>query len=262
MKMTEEQRAARIAKCLEGVDAPIPSIYDISPKDESPKNVAVIQRLKGETRNDSIARAALSPLYTGAITSKRFSKSMVQNVDVDLNAAVVAVEAVVARVHENNMSDMEGILASQAVALNCVFAEMMGFASVVMRKDTAKTEAYMRMAMRAQSNCRAAIETLSEIKNPRTTTFVRQQNNANQQQVNNGEVTAHDIVRAPAEKYVNVPNKLLESDDGERLDTGKKSEAGRADPQLAALDKVDRTKERSGKSGRQRECAKERVQVG
>jgi len=49
----------------------------------------------------------------------------------------------------------------------------------------------LKLALRAQNQCRATIETLSVVKNPPTATFVRQANiAAGHQQVNNGMVSA------------------------------------------------------------------------
>ena len=49
------------------------------------------------------------------------------------------------------------------------------------------TEVYLRLALEAQTQCRATIQTLFEIKNPQPVAFVRQENIANRpQQVNNG----------------------------------------------------------------------------
>jgi hypothetical protein len=47
-------------------------------------------------------------------------------------------------------------------------------------------ETYMRLALKAQSQCRTTLETLAGIKNPASVTFVRQANVAHgPQQVNN-----------------------------------------------------------------------------
>jgi hypothetical protein len=80
---------------------------------------------------------------------------------------------------------------------------------------------YMRLALKAQSQCRATIETRAEIKNPRPIAFAQQANIANgPQQVNNGgQVPAEPSC---AEKSENQQSILLEKSDGERLDFGAK----------------------------------------
>ena len=72
--------------------------------------------------------------------------------------------------------------------------------------------------LRAQSQCRATIETLAVIKNPQAVAFVRQANiAAGPQQVNNGMSAAHAASRALENEF--EPNRLLETQYGERLDT-------------------------------------------
>jgi hypothetical protein len=99
-------------------------------------------------------------------------------------------------------------------------------------------ETYMRLALKAQSQCRATVETLAEIKNPSPVAFVRQANIAHgPQQVNNG---------SRAEETENQQNKLLEAVDGERLDTRTTSKAGGANPQLETVGAVNRAKDGRG----------------
>ena len=47
-------------------------------------------------------------------------------------------------------------------------------------------EAFTRLALKAQSQCRATLETLADIKQPRHVVIAQQANLAHQQQVNNG----------------------------------------------------------------------------
>jgi hypothetical protein len=77
----------------------------------------------------------------------------------------------------------------------------------------------MRMALKAQNQCRMTLETLSNIKNP-PVIFAKQANISNNQQINNG-VPAH----SQAEEIKNKQNKILEHTHGERLDTRTKGEA-------------------------------------
>ena len=97
----------------------------------------------------------------------------------------------------------------------------------------------MRLAFKAQSQCRSTWEAIAEIKNPRQVSFARQANIAHgPQQVNNGPIAA-DPSR-PRENEI-TPNKLLEEQDGERLDTGATSAAGSANQELEALGAIHGT---------------------
>ena len=91
----------------------------------------------------------------------------------------------------------------------------------------------MRIALKAQSQCRATVETLATIKNP-PVVFARQANIAQgPQQVNNGMMPAGEP-RARG-KSENTPNELLEEKPHERLDTRTTSAASGTDPQLATV---------------------------
>jgi hypothetical protein len=98
-------------------------------------------------------------------------------------------------------------------------------------------ETYMRLALKAQSQCRATIETLALIKNPPPVTFVKQANIAHgPQQVNNGAQPAAEALRARESE--NQPNKLLEQQHGERLDGGTAPATLGADSAMAAVAQV------------------------
>ena len=101
-------------------------------------------------------------------------------------------------------------------------------------------EANMRMALRAQSQCRATLETIATIKNP-PVVYARQANNASgPQQVNN----AVPASSRAGEKEI-PPNKLLEHDDGQRLDTRAPGTSGAADPELETVEAINGTKDGS-----------------
>ena len=87
---------------------------------------------------------------------------------------------------------------------------------------------YLRLALKAQGQCRATLETLATIKNP-PTVFARQANIANgPQQVNNG------VSFARTGNSQSEPNELLEAH-GERLDIPAASTTGAGDQALASV---------------------------
>jgi hypothetical protein len=103
------------------------------------------------------------------------------------------------------------------------------------------TETYMRMALKAQSQCRTTIEALAEIKNPRPVAFVKQANIAHgHQQINNG---VSPDSRAHGENSIQS-NELLEVRHGERLDARAASTAIGADTAMATLGESDRATNR------------------
>jgi hypothetical protein len=103
-----------------------------------------------------------------------------------INAAkcFVAMEQQAKAVHQGNMQHVETMLISQAIALDSLFASMALRAQERMGKDQLHVmQAYMKLGLKAQSQCRTTLETLANIKNPRP--YI-QNNKAQYQQVNNG----------------------------------------------------------------------------
>ena len=86
-------------------------------------------------------------------------------------------------------------------------------------------QTYLNLALKAQAQCRCTIEALNEIKNPKSVTITNQANIADQQIVNNGNMNTD----TRAEKKAKGSNELLEEIEHERLDTGKKGAAIKAD---------------------------------
>lgn len=121
-----------------------------------------------------------------------------------------------AAVAKGDLGRAEAILVAHAHTLDEIF-------SALARRSAANIEAgygesadrYMRLALKAQSQCRTTLEALAEIKDPRPVAFVRQANiAAGPQQVNN----AFSLPDSRAGNSQNEPIKLLEDSDGERLD--------------------------------------------
>jgi hypothetical protein len=109
----------------------------------------------------------------------------------------------------------------------------------------------MRMALRAQAQCRATLETLAEIKNP-PVVYARQANvTTGPQQVNNS-LPAYPSPRA--RDSVPPPDKLLEDIDGQRLDTRAPCTPGAIDPHLAAVGAIDRPADVGRKGASRPEC--------
>jgi hypothetical protein len=100
----------------------------------------------------------------------------------------------------------------------------------------------MRVALKAQNQCRMTVETLGTIKNP-PVVFARQANIAQgPQQVNNNAMTPAAEPPARGENK-NTPNKLLKEKPHERLDTRTPGAAVGADTHLTVLGESDRTED-------------------
>lgn len=137
---------------------------------------------------------------------------------------------------EGDTSQLETMQLHQAIALQSIFSELAVRARS--HKDMSAVQTLTQLALRAQSNSRATIQTLAEVKNPKQVAFVKQANIAQNQQVNNG---VSSLARARKDQV--KPNELIaEVNHGsKKMDTRTKKTAGRADTNLDAVDAVDRT---------------------
>lgn len=143
----------------------------------------------------------------------------------------------IAAVKSGDMGSAEAALVAQANALQTLFVRLTERA---MSQDyLPNLEAMLKLALRAQAQGRATLETLAAMKNP-PFIYAKQANLANgPQQVNNGVDSA-----SRPRKTRKAPNELLEHDHGERLDTRATSEASGPDPELASVGCIDRADKR------------------
>lgn len=138
-------------------------------------------------------------------------------------------------VNDGDLSQAEAMLMNQAQALQAMFVNLAERANG--QTGLAQIQTMMGLALKAQSQCRATLQTLVDVKYPRQATFIKQANIANQQQINNGTPPTGE----PSREEKTIPsNELLEDQHGKRMDTGKTSAASGADPQLETVGAVHR----------------------
>lgn len=135
-----------------------------------------------------------------------------------------------------DMSRVEAMLLDQAHTLQAIFALYTMNLSKV--EITDHLELYSRIALKAQNQCRQTIATLGELRNPRRATFVKQQNNAVNQQINEGINQKRDSGN-PKNSETNE-NKLLETINHERLDLGTQETAIDANSELETMGEINR----------------------
>ena len=138
------------------------------------------------------------------------------------------------KVKNKDLTRAGSMLISQAHSLDVIFTRLALDASANLYSNANAAERCLRLALKAQSQCRATLETLAAIKNPPI--FTRQANIAHgPQQVNN---ETADIARA--KQIENKPNELLEHDHGKWLDTRTTAEAIGGDQALEAVGALQR----------------------
>ena len=186
------------------------------------KSSVIVNAGKDEDQDEAISKTLSRPETQAAVTIQKLTDLH------DVNALAKILSKQTADVVGGNMTRPESMLLSQAHTLDALFN------SLVM-KGLGQThmphyKAFMRLAFKAQSQCRSTLQTLSDIKNP-SVVYAKQANITNgNQQINNG-------VPAPrTQENIKYSNELLEHTHGERLDTREKGTASCINSELAAVE--------------------------
>ncbi|MHB1926719.1 MAG: hypothetical protein ACYCRD_05570 [Leptospirillum sp.] len=213
----------------------------------------VIAQEPNKTRERQIADLHHSPVFRAYAGGKYFNKHWIGG-EMDPNHCMASLRERVAKVRDGNMSGVEATLVAQADTLDLIFNAFLRQA--INDNISPQYETFMRLALKAQSQCRCTLETLAEIKNPQPTAFIKQQNNAGIQQVNNN--ISNDVRAHPgAGENKNQPNELSERrEDVEALDPRTTQATIGNDPRMEALGEIHRTED----SGREKEVLPKRGQ--
>ncbi len=196
------------------------------------------QAKPGDDEARVIAETALHPTVQAATSLQQYGAGNFR--ELDLFGLVGALSAQTKAATEGDLSRAEAMLVAQAHTLDAIFNNLAQQAALNIGEYMEACEKYLKLALRAQSQCRATWEALAAIKNPPVAGYVGQANIAHgPQQVNNAPSTAREARRA--QENANPQNELLEQKDGERLDTRATGTPGQADPAMATLGEVDRT---------------------
>lgn len=178
----------------------------------------------------------LSPTIQSAAGIHAWSKFLGE---ADLGGVITELRERVEKVQDGDMRSVEAMLYGQALTLQTIFTSLARKA--VAQEYLKQFQVNLTLALKAQAQCRATLEALAEIKNPRPVMFAKQANISNgPQQVNNGAATESGTVRASghahASENADRPNELLEHQHGNYLDTRAQSKAGGIDPHLEAVE--------------------------
>jgi hypothetical protein len=105
-----------------------------------------------------------------------------------------------------------------------------------MRENLQAAETFMRLVLKTQTQCRATVETLANIKNPRPVAFVQQANIAHGPQQVNNDSPARELPLAAESQ--SAQRELLETLYGERLNAGAAGATGRVDTAMETVGAV------------------------
>lgn len=203
-----------------------------------PRNVVTVKlRDRNENPDEAAARELTRPSLQAASTIQRW-----QGNNHEVNALAKELAAQIATANRGDLSRAEGMLLAQAHTLDEIFNSLARRSHLNMGEYLNAADTYLRLALKAQSQCRATLEALATIKNP-PVIYARQANvTTGPQQVNNG-MPSPSRAREPE----NLQSKLLEVQDGERLDSTAAGAAGDTDSRLATVGAINGTEDGKGK---------------
>ena len=162
---------------------------------------------KDEDRDQALANVLLRPSVQAAVTIQQWENQS------DVSSMMNELSMQMDIVKSGDMGRPEAMLLAQAHTLDALFNNLARRAKNQQYLNQFETN--LRLAFKAQSQCRATLETLAALKNP-PVVFAKQANISNgHQQINNGVPATH------TEKIQNQQNELLvEAQHGsETLDT-------------------------------------------
>lgn len=208
-----------------------------------------VHSVPGKTNDRVLAEVVTDGIAPNASTAIAFMNTT--QPDLSLNEMVNSLRDQGRQINANDFRQQEQMLNAQANALNAIFAELCRRAALNMGTNLEATERYLRLAFKAQGQCRTTVETLATIKNP-PVVYAKQTNIAHgPQQVNNGTVPGFETsTRVPAHahgKTESEQTKLLEGDGNGStyVDAGAAGAAAAGNPALEAVGAVHRPCNRS-----------------
>jgi hypothetical protein len=204
-------------------------------KAKKPNAISLVA-VPGEAPPRTLARCLLDPATTAAGTLHRLNRKV--SAEGEVNGYIAELQHLARAANEGDLSRPEATLTAQAQTLDGLFHTLTGWALNNAKEggNPAYFETCMRLALKAQSQSRATVETLAAIKNP-PVVYARQANIANgpQQVLNNSPEPSR------IREIENPPIKLLEAQHGERLDTGATAPAIGANQTMEAVGAINGT---------------------
>jgi hypothetical protein len=206
------------------------------------KNVVKKETAKSEEEatGEFNASVHLRPAVMSAALIEFFSKNIAG--ELDICHLVDLLETNIEEVKSGDMSSIEAMLISQAQALQTLFVSL-GL-KAANQTQLKQYNSFMTLALKAQSQSRATIQALVELKYPKQIAFVKQANIAHgHQQVNNGTTAQNDArlgEQPRAEKISQKPNELICENNNAALDNGRKTTTSGTNQAMATVESLDR----------------------
>ena len=196
-------------------------------KGKATKKISIaVNHSKDKTDQEVVSEMLHKPEVLNALVLNAYSKG-IQGDNFDLTESIKILQKTNKQIQSNDLSSAEQMLASQAASLEQMFTNLAIRAS--MQTDLAWFKTLTILALKAQNQSRCTLQALASIKNPSTTTFIKQANLANgHQQVNN-----HSL----AENKQVLTNEQLRADhDSAQMDTRTTIQTEPSYTELATLE--------------------------
>jgi hypothetical protein len=137
-----------------------------------PDNTLVVEQSPDETGAQAMARKILEPHMRHAFTASAFAgKVLGPSVEgPGLMDFIVHMQGVTKSAESGDLALASRLLAAQAITLDAMFTELARRAAANMGEYINAAETYGRLALKAQSSCRATLEALAKLHQPREQT--------------------------------------------------------------------------------------------
>lgn len=184
------------------------------------KDKSIIDQIE-KSKVEEKKKAATTDLYLHCRGHATLALNKLHGGELDVSAVFERLGRSVDNVLDNNTNEIEAMLITQAKSLEYMFYDAL---AKLASSSIEHAEVIANIALRAQAGCRKALSALIEIKHPRrATTFIKQQNYAVTQQVNNSvksEPHPIEIKKATNELNAKVPYETKKMDIGTTITAG------------------------------------------
>jgi hypothetical protein len=131
------------------------------------------------TEEEKRANIALAPEFKAAVTAQAYAPLIGQT---DLASVLKRLGEMSTGSVKDNSRELEYMLTSQAIALDSIFNRLAIQAHASIGKHPKVVDTYLRLALKAQNQCRATVDMLAAMKSPRQ--YISQTNVAGAMQIN------------------------------------------------------------------------------
>ncbi|WP_430429212.1 hypothetical protein [Parasphingorhabdus sp.] len=122
-----------------------------------------ITKKDGKTESYQMADVVMRPQVRNGYVAGYFGGKHFSGKQPDISDTVEIMADACKKVRDGDLSDQRDILTSQAMALDALFTSMVNHSARNMGEYLDASERYMRLALKAQTQCRTTIEALDRL---------------------------------------------------------------------------------------------------